>query len=327
MRRRDFITLAGGAAAAWPLIARAQQLALPVVGYLGALSHAAVERSIDAFVAGLMEAGYVDGTNVKIEYRWAEGHYDRLPVLAGDLVRQRVAVIFAAGGDPSALAAKAATTTIPIVFILGSDPVKLGVVASLNRPGGNLTGVNLLTTEIEAKRLDFLHQLVPTATKLAVLLNPKTANAESQLNEVRSASRTLGPQIEVVDASDERDIDIAFASIAQKKIGGLVVSADPFFNNCRRQFIALASHYSMPTLYFVRDFTSSGGLISYGTSITDAYHQVGSYTGKILSGAKPSDLPVVQPTKFELVINLKTAKALGLVVPPALLAAADEVIE
>jgi putative ABC transport system substrate-binding protein len=326
MRRREFVTLVGGAAA-WPLAARAQQLTLPVVGYLGALSHAAVERSIDAFEAGLMETGYIDGKNVKIEYRWAEGRYDRLPALAADLVRQRASVIFAAGGDPSALAAKAATTTIPIVFILGSDPVKLGLVASLNRPGGNLTGVNLLITEMEAKRLELLHQLVPTATRLAVLLNPKTANAESQLSEVRSASRTLGPQIEVIDASDEHDIDMAFASIAQKKIGGLVISADPFFNNCRSQLIALASRYSMPTLYFVREFTNSGGLISYGTSITDAYHQVGIYAGKILNGAKPSDLPVVQPTNFELVINLKTAKALGLVVPPPLLAAATEVVE
>jgi putative ABC transport system substrate-binding protein len=327
MRRREFFKFVGSVAAGWPLAVRAQQPTLPVVGYLGALSHAAVERSIDAFVTGLMEVGYVDGKNVKIEYRWAEGYYDRLPALAADLVQQNVAVIFAAGGDPSALAAKAATTTIPIVFILGSDPVKLGVVTSLNRPGGNLTGVNLLITEMEAKRLELLHRLVPTATKLAVLLNPKTANAETQLNEVRSAGRTLGPQIEVIDASDERDIDMAFASLAQKKIGGLVISADPFFNNCRSQFIALASRYSMPTLYFVREFANSGGLISYGTSITDAYHQVGVYTGKILSGAKPSDLPVVQPTKFELVINLKTAKTLGLIVPPTILATADEVIE
>ena len=325
MRRRDVISLLGGVTAI-PFAAHAQQPAMPVVGYLSALSHAAVERYNDAFVAGLMETGYVDGKNVKIEYSWAEGNYDRLPALAADLVRERVAIIFAAG-DPSALAAKAATTTIPIVFIVGRDPIKLGVVASLNRPGGNLTGVNLLTKEMEAKRLGVLHQLVPTATKLAVLLNPKTADADAQLSEVRSASRILGPQIEVIDASDERDIDRAFASLPQKKIGGLVVSADPFFNTCRSQFIALAARYSMPTLYFVREFASSGGLISYGTSVTDAYHQVGVYTAKILSGAKPGDLPIVQPTKFELVINLKTAKTLGLSVPPTILATADEVIE
>ena len=326
MRRRDFIKVVTGSAITWPLTARAQQPAMPVVGYLSALSHAAVERYNDAFVAGLMETGYVDGKNVKIEYSWAEGYYDRLPALAADLVRERVAIIFA-GAAPSALAAKAATTTIPIVFIVGSDPVKLGVVTGLNRPGGNLTGVNLLIREIEAKRLGLLHQLVPTATKLAVLLNPKTVNAETQLSEVRSAGRTLGPQIEVIDASDERDIDMAFASLAQKKFGGLVVSADPFFNNSRSQFIALAARYSMPTLYFVREFVNSGGLISYGTSITEAYHQVGVYIGKILSGAKPSDLPIVQPTTFELVVNLKTAKTLGLTVPPTILATADEVIE
>jgi putative tryptophan/tyrosine transport system substrate-binding protein len=326
MRRRDFISLLGGVTAI-PFAAHAQQPAMPVVGYLNTLSHAAVERYNDGFVAGLMEAGYVDGKNVKIEYSWAEGYYDRLPALAADLVRKRVAIIFA-GGDPSALAAKAATTTIPIVFIVGSDPVKLGVVTTgLNRPGGNLTGVNLLAKETEAKRLGVLHQLVPTATKLAVLLNPKAADADTQLSELRSAGRILGPQIEVIDASDERDIDRAFASLPEKKIGGLVVSADPFFNNCRSQFIALAARYSMPTLYFVREFASSGGLISYGTSITDAYHQVGVYIGKILSGAKPGDLPIVQPTKFELVINLKTAKTLGLTVPPTILATADEVIE
>lgn len=262
-----------------------------------------------------------------IEYRWAEGQYDRLPALAAELARHHVAVIFAAGGDPSALAAKAATTTIPIVFIVGSDPAKLGLVASLSRPGGNATGVNLFITEMEAKRLELLHELVPKATVLGVLINPKTAIAEAQLGDVQSAGRLLGQQIEVFNASNAHDVDIAFANLATKKISGLVVTADPFFYNRRDQIISLAARYAIPAVYFFHEFAAAGGLISYGTSLTGAFHQVGVYTGKILSGANPAELPVVQPTEFDLVINLRTAKALGITVPQTLLVAADEVIE
>jgi putative ABC transport system substrate-binding protein len=298
-----------------------------VIGLLGGVSPAVVARPVAAFLAALKEAGYVDGQTVAIDYRWAEGHYERLPFFAADLVRHPAAVIVTLGGDPAALAAKAATSTVPILFIVGSDPVKLGLVASLNEPGGNATGVNLFITEMEAKRLELLRELVPTATKLGVLVNPKTANAESQLRDVRSASQALGEQIEVIDASNETDIDAGFASLAQRNIGGLTVSADPFFNNRREQLIALAARYAIPAVYFFHEFPEAGGLISYGTSLTDAYRQVGVYTAKILGGSKPSDLPVIQPTKFELVINLKTAKALGLTVPQSLLVAADDVIE
>ncbi len=325
--RRQFISVLGGAAAAWPLTARAQSGPMPVVGFLGGLSPAVVARPVSAFLAALKESGYIDGQNVAIEYRWAEGQYDRLPALAADLVGRQVTVIVALGGDPAALAAKNATPTIPIIFLLGGDPVKLGVVASLSRPGGNATGVNFFLAEMEAKRLDLLHELVPTATKLAVLANPKTASAGAQLSDVRSAGRALGQNIEVFNASNEADIDTAFEIIAQNKIGGLLLSADPFFNNQREQILALAARYAIPTVYFFREFPASGGLLSYGTSITDAYRQVGLYVGLILKGAKPADLPVMQPTKFELVINLKTAKTLGVTVPQALLVAADEVIE
>jgi putative ABC transport system substrate-binding protein len=325
--RRRFIAAVGGATVAWPLTARAQLAARPVIGLLGGVSPAVVARPVAAFLAALKEAGYVDGQTVAIDYRWADGHYERLPSFAADLVRHPVAVIVALGGDPAALAAKAATSSFPILFIVGSDPVTLGLVNSLNEPGGNATGVNLFISEMEAKRLELLRELVPTATKLGVLLNPKTANAESQQSDVRSASQALGEQIEVIDASNEADIDAGFASLAQRNIGGLTVAADPFFNNRREQLIALAARYAIPTVYFFHEFPEFGGLISYGTSLTDAYRQIGVYTAKILGGSKPSDLPVVQPTKFELVINIKTAKTLGLAVPQSLLVAADDVIE
>jgi putative ABC transport system substrate-binding protein len=325
--RRQFITALGGTAVTWPLAAHGQQPAMPVVGFLCAVSSAAVAPQVAAFLAALKEAGYVDGQNVAIEYRWAEGHYDRLPSFAADLVRHQAAVIVTLGDAPAALAAKAATSSIPILFIVGSDPVKLGLVASLNGPGGNATGVNLFIAEMEAKRLELLHELVPTATKLAVLVNPNAANAEAQLSDVRSASQALGLQIEVIDASNEAGIDAGFAGLAQRNVGGLTISADPFFNNRREQLIALAARYAIPTVYFFHEFPQSGGLISYGTSLTDAYRQVGVYTAKILGGLKPSDLPVMQPTKFELVINLKTAKVLGIIVPQILRMTADEVIE
>jgi putative tryptophan/tyrosine transport system substrate-binding protein len=323
--RRQFVAGLGGAAM-WPLAARAQQ-PMPVIGLLSGLSPAVVARNIAGFLQGLNEAGYIEGQNVAIEYRWAEGQYDRLPALAADLVRRQVAVIFAACGDPSALAAKATTSTIPIVFIVGRDPVKIGLVASLNRPGANATGVNFFIAEMDTKRVELLRELVPTAITLAVLINPKNGDAEVQLSEVQSAARALGHRIEIIYASSSPEIDTGFASLMERKIGGLLVAADPFFNNRRDQIISLASHYSMPAIYFVREFADSGGLISYGTNLTDAYRQVGVYAGKILSGSNPADLPVVQPTKIELVINLKTAKTLGIVVPNSLLATADDVIE
>ena len=323
--RRQFVAGLGGAAV-WPLAARAQQ-SVPVIGLLSGLSPAVVARNIVGFLQGLNEAGYIEGQNVAIEYRWAEGQYDRLPALAADLVRRQVAVIFAAGGDPSALAAKATTSTIPIVFIVGRDPVKIGLVASLNRPGANATGVNFFIAEMDTKRVELLRGLVPTATTLAVLMNPKNGDAEVQLSEVQSAARALRQPIEIIYASSSPEIDTGFASLKERKIGGLLVAADPFFNNRRDQIISLASHYSMPAIYFVREFADSGGLMSYGTNLTDAYRQVGVCAGKILSGSNPADLPVVQPTKFELVINLKTAKTLGIAMPNSLLATADDVIE
>jgi ABC-type uncharacterized transport system substrate-binding protein len=327
VRRRDFIKVIVGSAAVWPVTMRAQQTTMPVVGLLGSLSPAAVARPLAALRQRLKDIGYEEGKTLIIEYRWAEGHYGRLPDLAADLVRRQVAVIVTVGGDPPALAAKAATSTIPIVFMVGRNPVKFGLVASLSRPEGNATGVNLFITETEAKRIELLRELVPKGTPLAALMNPKTADAEAQINDVLAAARTLQQQIEVMSASDEHEIDTAFATLAQRKIGGLLVGADPFFNNRRDLITSLAARYGIPAIYPLRDFADSGGLISYGTSLTDAYRQVGVYVGRILKGEKPADLPVVQPTKFELVINLKTAKALGLIVPPMLLTSADEVIE
>jgi ABC-type uncharacterized transport system substrate-binding protein len=327
MKRREFITLLGGAAAGWPLAARAQQPAIPVIGFIGSMSSAAVKRHIAAFREVLKENGYEEGKTIAIEYRWAEGQYELLPNLAADLVRRQVTAIVTVGGDLPALAAKTATSKIPIVFMVGRNPVKIGLVSSLNRPGDNATGVNLFITEMEAKRIGLLHELVPTATTLAVLINPKTTEADTQLSDAQAAARTLQQGIEVVNASTELDIETAFATLAQRKIGALLVGADPFFVNRRDLIISLATRYAIPTIYPIRDFADSGGLISYGTSLTDAYRQVAIYAVRILKGEKPGEIPVIQPTKFELVINLKTAKALNLAVPDKVLALADEVIE
>jgi putative ABC transport system substrate-binding protein len=326
MRRREFITLIGGAAA-WPLVARAQQAAIPVIGLLSSRSPGEAAPSVAALRAGLAKVGYVEGQNVTIEYRWAEGHYDRLPALAVELTRRQVAVIVAMGGEPSALAAKAATQTIPIVFNSGGDPVKLGIVASLNRPGGNATGVSMLFVELGPKQLEMLHKLVPKVAVIAVLVNPTMASAEKETQDALAAGRALGKQVHIVTASREGEIGTAFGDLVKHGAGALLVAPDPFFFARREHLVALAAHHAVPAIYFAREFPEAGGLMSYGTSVADVYQQVGIYAGRILKGEKPADLPVVQPTKFELVIKLKTAKALGLEVPPDLLAIADEVIE
>ena len=328
MRRRDFISLVGATAATWPLAARAQQPAMPVIGFLGATLPEMNADFWRAFRQALKEAGYVEGETVAIVYRWAENQLDRLPALAAELARRQVAVILAVGGSAPALAAKAATSTIPVVFIIGGDPVKLGLVASLNRPGGNVTGVTILSGALTAKRLELLRELVPGSGVVACLVNPSSPEIETQLTDIRAVSRTFGQEIPVLNASNERDIDAAFATlVVRQQIGGLLVANDGFFVGRREQLVALAARHAIPAMYFLREFASAGGLMSYGNSLADAYRQVGTYAGRILKGAKPADLPVEQAVKIELVINLKTAKALGLDVPTTLLLRANEVIE
>jgi putative tryptophan/tyrosine transport system substrate-binding protein len=327
MRRREFIAVISGAVT-WPLVAQAQQ-PMPVIGFLNAASPGPLRQQIIAFLGGMKESGYVEGQSVAVEYRWAEGQYDRLPALVADLVRQQVSVIVSGGGAPAVLAAKAATTTIPIVFSLGTDPVGLGVVVSLNRPGGNITGVYQFTSGLEAKRLGLLHEMVPKATTIAVLVNPNYTDAESQLRDAQEAATRLGMQLVVVRANAESDFAAAFSTLVRQQAQALLVCSSPFFNARRQQLVVLAARHSMPAIYEWREITEAGGLMSYGTGLADAYRQVGVYAGQILRGAKPANLPmpVVQSTKFELVINLSTAKALGLEVPPTLAARADEVIE
>jgi putative ABC transport system substrate-binding protein len=327
MRRREFITLIGGAAAAWPIAARAQQPTMPVIGYLSLASPGPFAHLVAAFSDGLKEIGYVGGQNVAIEYRWAEGQYERLPALSADLVRRQVTVIVATGGSVVGLVAKAATGTIPIVISSGGDPVKLGLVASLSRPGGNVTGVHLFLSLLDPKKLGLLRELVPQASVIAVLLNPNAADIQARLADVHEAAHAARQQIHVLHASTERELDTAFATLSQVRAGALVVGADAFFNSRRDHVVALAARHAIPAIYEGREYAVAGGLASYGTSLADGYRQVGIYTGRILKGEKPADLPVVQPTRFELVINLKTAKALGLEVPPMLLARADEVME
>jgi putative ABC transport system substrate-binding protein len=327
MRRRDFITVLGGTAATWPLAARAQQPAVPVVGFLRPIPPTAVPETLNAFRQGLGEIGYAVGRNVVIEHRWSSGHYEQLAALAAEMVERRVSVIFTGGGAVSTLAAKAATKTIPITFVVGDDPVRAGIVTSLNRPEGNLTGVTLYAFILEVKKLELLAELVPQARIIAMLRNQNAPEAESQATAVKAAAAKLGRQLHVLSASTEGEIDAAFAALPELHAGALLVVNDVYFAIRSKQIASLALQYRVPAIFDVRLHVVAGGLISYGSSLTEAYHQAGVYTGRILKGEKPSDLPVMQPTKFELAINLKTAKALGLEVPTSILLRADEVIE
>ena len=328
MTRRDFMTLLGGAAVGWPLVAHAQQPAIPLVGYLGPGTFESARSFRASFLDGLAETGYVEGRNVAIEYRWAEGQYDRLPSLAGELVRHQAAVIVTGGATPTALAAKAATETIPIVFVLGSDPVQFGLVKSLARPGGNVTGVTVLDVELIPKAFELLHELVPATTTIGVLVNPNNLLIEAQTTGSQIAARNLGVHLLVLNASNQSEIETAFTTLVEQRAGALLVTGEPlFFGAARDQLIALAARHAVPTVYQFRQLTAAGGLMSYGTSLADAQRISGVYAGRILRGEKPADLPVQQSTRVELSINLKTAEALGLTVPPSLLARADEVIE
>jgi putative tryptophan/tyrosine transport system substrate-binding protein len=327
MKRREFITLLGGVAAVRPLAARAQQAAMPMVGFLQSGSPDGTAHMVAAFQSGLRDAGYIDGQNVGIIYRFADGQYDRLPMLAAELLQSQVAVLAATGGDPAIFAARAATATIPIVFTTGNDPVVLGHVASLNRPGGNVTGVYIFTSNLGAKRLGLLRQLLPKVDAVGVLVNPTYSDAAAQLKDVNAAATGLDVRLIVANASADRDFAPAFAQLIQEGAGALLIAADPFFNTRRDQIVALAARHTVPAIYEWREYAVAGGLMSYGTNLTDAYRQAGTYVGRILKGEKPAELPVMQTSKFELVINLKTAKALGLDVPLGLTAGADEVIE
>ena len=327
MKRREFIGLLASAAA-WPLAARAQQPAMPVIGFLDARSSDAMASRLGAFRQGLKDAGYVEGENVAIEYRWADNRIDRLPELAAELVRRQVAVIVTTGGPPSAFAAKAATATIPVVFLVGEDPARLGLVASLARPGGNVTGINLFANELEAKRLELLREVVPRAARVALLVNPAdVTNSETTLRDVGAAARAIGLDIQILEAKSSREIDAAFETIGHERPDALFVGSFAFFNVRRVQLAQLAAFHQLPAIYVFRKSAEAGGLMSYGPSIVDAYRQWAVYAGRVLKGAKPSDLPVVQSTRFELVINHQTARMLGITVPPTLLASADEVIE
>jgi len=327
-KRRDFITLVGGAAVTWPLAALAQQPAMPMIGFLHATSPEPNADRLRAFTQGLREAGYVEGGNVAIEYRWADGHSDRLPALAAELVQRKVAVIVAIQGIGVALAAKAATTTIPIIFAVNQDPVALGLVASLARPGGNATGVNYFAGELIAKRLELLRELVPVSTRVGVLVNPTSgANTQNTLRDVEAAAHAMGLHIQVVNASSVQEIDAAFASLARQQVDALFVVGSSFFNDRRTQFALLAARHAVPAIYANRDYPAAGGLMSYGSNVTAYFRQIGVYAGRILKGTKPADLPVVQSSKLELIINAQAARVLGLAVPATLLASADEVIE
>ena len=327
MKRREFIASAGAAAVGWPFASRAQQ-AVPVIGFLSTESPGQFAHIVVAFRRGLNETGFVEHRNVGIEYRWAEGRYDQLPTLAAELASQRVAVIVATGGTVAGQAAKRATATIPIVVVIGDDPVRVGLVASVNRPGGNITGVMILSTLLAAKRLELLRDMLPKANVIGALINPtNSTSASSQLKDLETAARTIGTELRIVNASNERDLDAGFATLAQQHVDALIVSTDPYYNSRREQIVGLAARHAIPATYAFREFADAGGLISYGTSCAHAYRQAGVYVGRILKGEKPAELPVLQPTTLELIINLKAAKALGLNVPPTLIARADEVIE